>query len=330
MGGNALKNVKTERKNVKDYNRIKSEIIQELSKYIFCKVIIEAPQKESYGDLDVLYISNPEIDIRDLIIKLFNPKEIVNMNPIISFDYDNFQIDLIKSMSLEDFNSNMFYFAYGDLGCLMGKMINFYNIKLSNRGLCIDINNTIDDQPLGVNSNIGKEIILSNKPEEICKFFELDYEQWEKGFDSNIEIFNWLVSSKYFIKGIFKIDNRAERIRMEKRKMYIEFFNWLWKDEDNSTEPKPTKIFIQAHAIKYFNKKNELDMIVNESKILEDRKKKYNGKIFIQKGFKDKLIFQKMNEFQKYIENLYKLEFTKWLDDVDSQEVQINLDKFLN
>jgi len=56
MGGNALKNTITERKNKSDYQRIKKEILEKLEKYIKCDVIIEAPEKDSFGDLDILYI----------------------------------------------------------------------------------------------------------------------------------------------------------------------------------------------------------------------------------------------------------------------------------
>lgn len=330
MGGNALKNVKTERKNSKDYNRIKIEVLRELKKYIYCEVIIEAPEKDSYGDLDILYIHNYEFNIIDLIKKLFNPNEIVNSNSIVSFDYDNFQIDLIKSIAFEDFNSKMFYYAYGDLGCILGKMINFYKIKFTDRGLCIYIDNKIDDEILEVKSNIGKEIILSNEPKLICEFLGLNYEKWKIGFDTKIEIFEWIASSKYFIKGIFNVENRTDRIRMEKRKMYIEFYKWLWGDVENSNEPKPIFIKIQAHAIEYFNKRKELESIVNEIKINEERKLKYNGKFFIDKGFKKNLISQKMNEFEKNIEKKYSIDFAKWLDSVNIFEVKDELEKFVN
>jgi hypothetical protein len=129
MGGNALKTVKTERKNIEEYNHIKTLIISQLNKYINSQVVFEPPEKYSFGDLDILYIDDGKIAIEHLIKELFDPKEIVNNGLVTSFDYDNFQIDLIKSVSIADFNSKMFYYSYGDVGPLIGKITNFYNIK---------------------------------------------------------------------------------------------------------------------------------------------------------------------------------------------------------
>lgn len=328
MGGNALKHVKTERKNVKDYNRIKMYIIEELSKYIVCKSVIEAPEKDSFGDLDVLYIYDPKFEINNLIKELFNPIEIVHNGPVTSFDYDNFQIDLIESRSLEEFNSKMFYFAYGDLGCLMGKMINFYKIKFGDRGLWIDVGNTIDQKSLGVKSNIGKEILLSIEPKEICDFLGLNYEFWKSGFETKIQIFEWLSSSKYFMKGIFNVENGADRNRMENRKMYVDFMKWLWGKDGTPTGPKPEVKYIQTQTIKYFNKQDELDIIVNEIKIRETRKEKYNGKFFVDNGVKGNSIVKTMSEFEKNIETMYKIDFLKWLDSVTENDVKFELKNF--
>jgi hypothetical protein len=330
MGGNALKHAKTERKNKIDYLVIKNFIIEQLSKYVTCTAIIEAPEKENFGDLDILYVHNDSYEINSLINEIFNPIEIVNNGPITSFDYDNFQIDLMKAMTTTEFNSKMFYFSYGDLGCLMGKMINFYKIKFGDRGLWINITNNIDNKFLDVKCNIGKELILTNEPSEICNFFDLDYLKWQCGFNTKNEIYEWLASSKYFIKGIFNIENGADRKRMENRKMYIDFMKWLWGDSLICTESKPIIRHIQYEAIIYFNKKNKLEEFISQAKILENRKEKYNGKFFIKKGIKSTLIVQTMADFEKYIEKIYEIEFVKWLDSTNKDIIETHIDIFFS
>jgi hypothetical protein len=328
MGGNALKHVKTERKNVIDYQRIKTHILEELNKYVVCKALIEAPEKESFGDLDVGYISDKKFEIQDLIKELFNPTEIVSNGPITSFDYDSFQIDLIKSASISEFDSKMFYFSYGDLGCLIGKMMNFYKIKFGDCGLWIEIDNKIDGKSLGLKSCVGKKILLSTKPNEICDFLGLNYEHMERGFTTRVEVFEWLCSSKYFIKGIFNIGNGADRKRMENRKLYIDFMKWLWGGDGTPTEPKPEKIYIQELSIKNFNKRHELDIIVNEVKVREVRKEKYNGTFFIDRGIKPCAIIEAMRQFEKKIETEFKTDFFEWLDSVEKADVCNQLQKF--
>ena len=328
MGGNALKYAKTERKNIKDYNCIKTHVLDELSKYVICKAVTECPEKNSFGDLDVLYIFDEKIVIRNLINELFNPTEIVVTDPIISFDYNNFQIDLIKSSSSEDFNSKMFYYANGDLGCLMGKMMNFYKIKFGTCGLWIDIGNTIDNKSLGVKCNIGQKILLSNEPAQICKFLELDYALWHEGFKTKISIFEWLYSSKYFEKAIFNVVNGMDRKRMECREMYMDFMKWLWGGDGTPTESKPTIKYIQAYSIAYFNKQKELDMIVDEIKLREIRKTKYNGTLFVNNGINNTLIAKIMNQFEKYIELVKKIDFIKWVDMSKKETIQNELKNY--
>lgn len=150
--------------------------------------------------MDILYIADTDIIIYSLIKELFVPREIVVNGSITSFDYDNFQIDLIKCDSMKEFDSKMFFYAYGDTGCILGKMINFYKLKLGDKGLWIDIENTIDQNSLGISSNIGKQIILTANPNEICEFFDLDYNKRVFCFATQNEIFKWITESKYYIK----------------------------------------------------------------------------------------------------------------------------------
>ena len=87
MGGNALKNIKTVRINPDDYQRIKILVAEQLRKigYIISE-IKEAPGKESYGDLDLLWWRNPndKYDIRKDVIQLFKPQEMVSNGEVLS------------------------------------------------------------------------------------------------------------------------------------------------------------------------------------------------------------------------------------------------------
>ena len=63
--------------------------------------------------MDILYIADTGIIIYSLIKELFDPRKIVINGSIILFDYHNFQINLIKCDSMKEFNSKMFFYAYG-------------------------------------------------------------------------------------------------------------------------------------------------------------------------------------------------------------------------
>lgn len=325
MGGNALKNTWLERKNLVDYNRIKATILETLKLHIKCEIIEEAPEKDSFGDLDVLYISNKDINIKELVVTLFNPNEIVKNGDVISFDYDAFQIDMIKA-TCEDFESKKFYFGYGDLGCILGKMVNFYKLKFGSQGLWINIENTIDGESLGLKRDIGKDLILTTRPTEFCNFFDLDYSKRQIGFTTQKEMFDWICSSKYFIKGIFQIENMADRDRMETRKVYQNFMSYIWKDIIDTTKPK--RIYLQKYAIEHFNKQEEFNSLIKQVKLFEERKIKYSGKLFIDLGFSGKEIPIKMKEFEKTIEHKMNKTFNDWLDSANQDIVKTELTNF--
>ena len=132
MGGHALKKVIASRINLIEYNKVKLDLAEKFQNLLDIKFVIDVPNKQDFGDIDVLYSleSSDLIDIISLIKKLFNPIEIVPNGPILSFSYsvintnDNsiasekyFQVDLIYCKNIE---MGKFYFSYGDLGGIIG------------------------------------------------------------------------------------------------------------------------------------------------------------------------------------------------------------------
>jgi len=53
----------------------------------------------------------------------------------------------------------------------------------------------------------NNKIMLSSQPQEICNFIGLDYSKWKNGFNSIIDVFNWIIQCKYFNKIYFNSDN---------------------------------------------------------------------------------------------------------------------------
>ena len=116
MGGNALKSVNCVRVNLEAYNLIKTKVISLLLTFNSSVVsVLEQPEKESFGDLDLLYNVNDKHMI-DVVNDLFQPKEMVQNWNVISFsfpitiDTEYFQIDLIKIT--KNIEMAQFYFGY--------------------------------------------------------------------------------------------------------------------------------------------------------------------------------------------------------------------------
>lgn len=340
MGGNALKKVITERKNKDDYETIKKYILEKISKYIKCETVIEIPGKQSFGDLDILYVYDSKINIRELITQLFSPIEIVINGDVMSFDYENFQIDFIKCSSDENLNSSQFYFAYADIGSIIGRILNHYGLKFGNNGLWLNlIDNTLNvDKAINLTKNAIGKIILSKEPREICEFLGLNYDKWKSGFLHKIEIFNWVIQSKYFKKEIFHNLNHEHRKRVSIRPLYKEFLDYIniTISDIGITDSKNSeiKINLQKESIIYFNKNDELNKLIKDKELQENRKQKFNGKMLMEFGIVDKDIGIYINNFKDFIKNKFNENFEDWLDHNQKthieEEIKIFLFKLIN
>jgi hypothetical protein len=170
--------------------------------------------------MDVLFESDElKEDLKQYIVRTFNPKELVKNGAVNSFEYKEFQIDLI-CVPRKNFQTSVDYFAWNDLGNLMGRVSHKLGFKLGHEGLSM----TFRDGDYQY-----AEVSVSRDARQIFAFLDYDYERFLDGFDTVEEIFNFASSSKYFNKEIYSLDNRnhASRVRDRKRKTYNEFLTWV-------------------------------------------------------------------------------------------------------
>ena len=113
------------------------------------------------------------------------------------------QVDFIKCKNL--INSK-YYYSYGDVGLIIGQIVNYYGLKFGHDGLFIKLTS----KHIGYNDDIADKLELSCDFESICKFFDLDFILWGN-FTSENQIFNWFSKSKYFTKNIFTNMNSKQR-----------------------------------------------------------------------------------------------------------------------
>ena len=223
------------------------------------------------------------------------------------FEAKYFQIDLIRMESFESIEMARFYFSYSDFGAIVGRIANYHGLKFGESGLWCDIyeQTVIPTLPLDVRKTLGK-IILSSNPREICDFLGYDFESWKNEIpklldpdfltnyspklDENCEIFpdipksykfifDWIISSRFFHKNMFMFLNADHRKRQDKRPFYKSFLKYigiLEEEEEHAhvTFTKEKSDNLQIEAIQYFNKTDDLEMLLKEI----DRKKKHQSK----------------------------------------------------
>lgn len=289
MGGNALKNTETRRYQRDEYLALEAEVLARL-RADFPGRRIEAirayREKDSFGDMDIL-LENDNIhqdlyNFRDLsryVIERFCSKQAVQNGGVVSFEYKEFQIDLIGTSS-NNFETSVNYFAWNDLGNLMGRIAHKLGFKYGHEGLSM----TFRDGDYQY-----AEINLSKDPKAIVEFLGYDYERFAKGFDTVQEIFDFTVSTEFFNRDIYALENRnhTSRTRDRKRKTYNQFLTWIetapglnaypWASVKEQGGREYKQQFI-ARAYQFFPAfKAQHEKVKAGFELWRDSKRNYNG-----------------------------------------------------
>jgi hypothetical protein len=273
MGGNALTLVKTERKNSQDYHSIVQKVTKQLN--IYCDKIGVIPSyydKESYGDADILVIVKDNVDISKIIQQRFTPTQIVKNDKCYSFDFENFQIDIICTTH-EHYQASYDYFSYNDLGNLVGRIAYQINLKYGHKGLYLRLDNKSQ-----------RELLISRNTAKNLTFLGFNSEQFYKGFKTQEDIFKYVIESKYFNSSYFKLENlnHINRTRNRKRKTYMSFLEYL--ENNNIVKSNEFNLQIQD-IIDFFPESNILDSLENIKKFEHHQRvlaEKFNGKKIIE------------------------------------------------
>lgn len=228
MGGNALKNTTTRRYEKKEYEELLDYVKTKLRGHpLFSNRRMEAVQaykaKESFGDLDLLVESDglPHT-VWFAIQELFKPNDFVRNGSVTSFDVNELQVDLLLThSSIYDMSSA--YFAYNDLGNLMGRIAYKMGLRYGHEGLGYHVYS----QDKG--DMLLDTVILTKDPEKAMAFLGYDVDKWKKGFVGIEDIFEFTASTPYFHADFYDLDKRTykARVRDAKRPTYQKFLEWL-------------------------------------------------------------------------------------------------------
>jgi hypothetical protein len=327
MGGNALKNVVTRRYARAEYYILKERILNKIREHIHqFDVPKEVPYKESFGDLDVLMVCPPSINIENLIEELFHPTEIVHNGDVYSFDVEQFQIDFIL-IPKEQFENAIVYFSYSDLGGLIGNICHKIGLKYGIQGLWMNVH-TKEFDP----TTKSTKLILSTNVQQIFDFLGYNYERYMQGFDNENDFFQWISEGKYFRRYYFDDDqlNHAHRQRTYKRPIYIKFIAYLNEQQiDDSREDDREELIrnVRQQALTFFDKQHEYDRGFNVRAEKRQFREKYSGKYFCDIDNSKHMIRVYMQNFERRF-GATDEEFHQWVIDTDQETIQFEIDKY--
>lgn len=223
MGGNALK---TKRLLANDYKLLEKDIIERVSK-LFPETKIAIPKyfssKESFGDMDILFEKNIDLDeVMEKINLEFNPsKSFYSKEHLYSFENNDFQIDLIF-IKPEDFEFAKEYYSYNDLGIFIGRIADSFGIKYGSSGVYYTLGKIQNNHTFFQNKN---KIHITRDYDKALDLLGFDVERYHRGFNNMEEIYKFVTDSQYFTKASYKREsqNNANFHRNKTRKNFVEF-----------------------------------------------------------------------------------------------------------
>lgn len=277
MGGGAFKQatapgnptLNTPRMSPAEYMLLRDTYLYKIRAYIsdpHAKVttLKEAPEKLTYGDIDLFIGLDKEIDFTDLAnavgatglicrgpqkcslgvrkdgasssqptieYQLIHTKG--NSSPdstqVTPEEYAQIDINVVPT-DLVDWH--MFYSAYGDLNGLLGHIVTHLGFTVTDQGLWLrmkelDAAKTIERANIA--DNLGK-IFLSNEPQEVMRFLGLSVEDSDAGFATLDQLYEWLCACRMIHSVTIKLRRYKahDRNREQNRDVYRRFFfEWL-------------------------------------------------------------------------------------------------------
>jgi len=282
MGGNALK-TETFRKTTDEFNKIASEIIPIIESGLNTETFIAKcyHNKETHGDMDILIkmdSNNQGINLIDFINNTFKPNDLYNNNGVVSFDYDEFQIDFIP-IKISNWEIAKVWYSYDPFSNLAGKSSHRFGTKYGHGGLVYPFRN--------FNGRLSKDITLSKDPKRIFEFLGYDYERFQKGFDNLEEIFEYVIDGKYFDYSIFLMENlnHIDRKRNKKRKSYQEFLQYIEnkgiKDTYQFSKDKSTYIDLIHDSFPKVDLKGKIEELSKKDAENSELNEKFNGRLIM-------------------------------------------------
>ena len=280
MGGNAI--VGAVRVDKSTFNSVTTLLDYELECRDYKSQVIAAyREKQTFGDVDIL--------VSDRLFKEMTPKQIAKQifldenapfsknGNVLSVGWalnasTYLQVDLIATPEEEwDFALN--YFSWNDIGNLIGRIAHKMGLKFGHDGLWM---------PMRDGTNLFHSVLLTRDFDKALTLLGYDPEVYARGFDSLEDIFKYTASSPYFNPSIYLLENRnhTARTRDRKRKVYMEFLDWLVNYEGNQYEWNPDKEQYLAQIFDHFPEAEiEYDHAKEELYVQQEVKKKFNGLI---------------------------------------------------
>ncbi|KAK7032998.1 hypothetical protein R3P38DRAFT_2920074 [Favolaschia claudopus] len=165
-----------------------------------------------------------------------------------------YQVDVHVCLDKGEWERIQFFHGYGDLGMIMG-------LIARNKGLLWGV------KGLKIPHPPRPPFDLCDNMDEILQYMGLPKAQWDAGFQTKKEIFEWVGTSPLFDPTRFQTEGQGIRKVKPERKMYAQFVEWVRQQQQYNSDPTPRGLEKQEqieHALAYFGKRAEWDAMIKE------------------------------------------------------------------
>ncbi|KAL8691034.1 MAG: hypothetical protein Q9218_003656 [Villophora microphyllina] len=198
---------------------------------------IEAPEKTTFGDIDILACEPKALPLRiEALATALNAKRTIPSKPTSCFavpypalEGSYVQVDVHVCES-KDFDWEIFHQSHGDLWNLLGSSIRPFGLTANDTGLHIRI------PEIEEHDRKKSQIILTADPHTVFDFLHLDTGFFSRPFDTVDSMFEFVSRSRFFQpEAYIRHDLKAnDRKRLAQRDLYRRFVD----DFVPSTKPK--------------------------------------------------------------------------------------------
>lgn len=194
-------------------------------------VIRAVRAKETHGDLDLLVEASalPGDPLQELAKALGATRALGHRNsPTTNLLVGDYQVDVTR-VEPGEYEAAAAFFAYGDLGGLMGQVARSMGFSYGFRGLRYRMKD---------GTNHFDDVLVTASPSEAFEFLgylpaATRYSDFEQGFGTTEETFEFAASSLFFDPAVYEFENRSHRSRSRDRDRpnYLAFLEWLKKSK---------------------------------------------------------------------------------------------------
>ncbi len=131
---------------------------------------------------------------------------------------------------------------------------------------------------------------LSTSIPDVFIFFGLSLEQWEAGFETQQDAFEWVTSSRFYVPG--QISDKAYRAKSRvDRNMYQAFLQWndasvspvatndgQPREKQETEDKEAVRKSVRGEALAFFGKREEYDALVQANERRVHLKAIWNGR----------------------------------------------------